>query len=285
MKHLKYIALLLVFVSCRKDVTLVLPEYKQRVVIEGGIETGSTAIVFLSYSVPYFGDFDYSAPEKAFISGAQVVVTDGIEYDTLVQVDPNGGYLYVGTKIKGENNKTYTIKVTVDGKTFETSTSILTPPKLDSLYFKAERDSLGFMWQRFSEPEGTGDCYRWFAKRLNRDAFYAPPFNSVFDDKFIDGKSFEFAYDRGPQPNSLQQNREDPERGYYKTGDTVIVKFCKIGLREYDFWYTYYQNKSSNGNPFSAPSNIKSMFGNYEDAFGAFVGYAPLFDTIIIPKK
>ena len=286
MKKLIALLFIVLFFSCRKDVVLVLPEYKQKVVIEASIETGSPAIVFLSYSVPYFSDFDYSAPEKAFIKGATVEVSDGIKSETLLQLDPTNGYLYIGTQLKGEKGKTYTIKVTVNGKTFETSSTITNPPPLfDSLYFKTERDSLGFIWQRFSEPQGTGDSYRWFAKRLGRDQFYAAPFNSTFDDKFIDGKAFDFGYDRGPQPNQLQQNREDPERGFYKKGDTIVVKFCKIGIREYEFWNTYYQNKSSNGNPFSSPSNIKNMFDKYEDAFGAFVAYSPRFDTIIIPKK
>jgi hypothetical protein len=213
------------------------------------------------------------------------VVSDGLISDTLIEPEPSQGYLYIGTKLLGAEGKSYRLQVTVDGETFETTTDIRKPAPLDSLYFKGEQDSLGFMWQTFSEPAGGGDCYRWFAKRLGRDQFYAAPFGSVFDDKFIDGKTFDFAYDRGPQPNQLQQNREDPERGYYKRGDTVVVKFCKIGRREYDFWNTYYQNKSSNSNPFSAPANIKSMFADYKRAFGAFTGYAPVYDTIVIPDN
>ncbi len=284
MRKIVYIAFVLFSFSCRKDVTLQLPEYTQKVVVEGGIETGQPAVVFLSYSVPYFSDFDYSAPEKAFIKNALVTVSDGILVDTLTQIDPDNGYLYAGFKVFGIEGRKYTLKVEVNGKRFETTTEILGPMNLDSLYFKEERDSLGLIWQTFSEPFGSGDCYRWYAKRLGRDFFYAAPFNSVFDDKFIDGKTFEFGYDRGPQPNQIQQNRQDPERGYYKKGDTVVVKFCKIGRSEYNFWYSYYQNKLSNGNPFSSPSNIQSMFSNHQDVFGAFVGYSPSFDTIIIPK-
>jgi hypothetical protein len=63
------------------------------------------------------------------------------------------------------------------------------------------------------------------------------------------------------------------------------VKFCKIGKKEYEFWNTYYQNKSSNGNPFSAPANVQGTFDNVREVFGAFVGYAPFYDTIIIPKN
>lgn len=285
MKKLIYIFIFFTLFSCRKDVKLKLPEYKQKVVVEASIETGSPAVVFLSYSVPYFGDFDYTAPEKSFIKGAFVTVTDGITIDTLKELNPNTGYLYLGFKLNGQQGKTYTVKVTVANKTYETSTTILNPAKLDSLYFKGEQDSLGFMWQTFSEPLGSGDCYRWYAKRLGRDQFYAAPLFSVFEDKFIDGKTFDFSYDRGPQPNQIQEYRDDPERGYYKRGDTVVVKLCKIGRREYDFWNTYYQNKTSNSNPFSAPSNIKSMFEGNQEVFGAFVGYSPSYDTIIIPEK
>lgn len=284
MKKLSHILALLFFFSCRKDVTLKLPAYKQRVVIEASIETGSPAIVFLSYSVPYFSNFDFSAPQNAFIKGATVVVSDGVQSETLTEVAPGTGYIYLGNKITGQVGKRYTLSVTVDGNTYSTSTSILNPPKLDSVYFKQDHDSLGFIWQHFQEPAGLGDCYRWMAKRLGRDQFYAAPFNSVFDDKFVDGKAFDFGYNRGPQPNEIQSNREDPERGYYKRGDTVVVKFSRIGINEYNFWKTYYLNKTSNSNPFSAPTNIKSMFGDENSAFGAFVGYGISLDTLIIPK-
>jgi hypothetical protein len=271
--------------GCRKDIQLNLPDYQQKVVVEGSIETGGPAIVFLSYSVPYFGTFDFNAPEKAFIKGALVTLSDGIQTDTLKEIDPNNGYLYLGFKIKGQRGKTYTLRVSVNDKTFYASSTILEPAPLDSLYFKGEQDSLGYIWQTFSEPAGVGDYYRWFARRLGKDLFFAAPFNSAFDDKFVDGKTFDFAYDRGPQPNQIQQYREDKERGYFKRGDTVVVKFCKIGAAEYEFWNTYYQNKASNSNPFSAPANIKSMFGNNRDVFGAFVAYSPSYDTIVIPKK
>lgn len=273
-------------ISCRKEVKLNIPDYKQKVVVEASIETNGPPIVLLSWSVPYFGTFDFTTPEKAFIKGAFVTVSDGSSTDTLQELDPNSGYIYLGSKLKGEEGKTYLLKVTVNGKTYSAESTIRNPAKLDSLYFKGEQDSLGYIWQHFSEPAGAGDFYRWFAKRKTKDFFYAAPFGSAFDDKYIDGKSFDFAYDRGPQPNAIQEYRDDPEQGYFKRGDTVIVKFCKIGKNEYDFWNTYYQNKASNSNPFSAPSNIKSMLDNSDhEVFGSFTAYAPFFDTIIIPKK
>lgn len=284
-KYFCHIIILLTLFSCRKDVVLDLPDYKQKIVIEGSIETGSPAVVFLSYSVPYFGNFDFTAPEKVFIKGAVVTVNDGFTTDTLRELDPGQGYVYAGFNLIGRQGREYTIQVNVNGKTYRTSSTILNPVALDSLYFiSIKTDTLGFIGQSFTEPAGQGDCYRWLSKRLGRDEFYAAPFNSVFDDKFIDGKHFDFSYDRGVQPDQYQK-AEDEERGYYKAGDTIVVKFCKIGRKEYDFWFTYYQNKLSNGNPFSSPANVKSMFHNYKECFGAFVAYSPSFDTIVIPKK
>ncbi|PBQ33830.1 hypothetical protein CNR22_19270 [Sphingobacteriaceae bacterium] len=286
MKKTVSIIIFFLLSSCRKDVKLTLPDYQEKVVIEAAIEAGGTALVYLSYSVPYFGDFDYTTPEKAFIKGAVVTISDGTTKETLTELDPSYGYVYAGFNLKGQIGKTYRITVQVNGETYTTSSTILKPVKLDSLYFVEVRgDTLGFIGQKLSEPAGSGDCYRWFAKRLGRDQFYAAPFNSAFDDKFVDGRTFDFSYDRGRQPNSFTQSENDPERGYFKAEDTIVVKFCKIGRKEYDFWFTYYQNKLSNGNPFSAPANVKSMFDNYEKCFGSFVAYSPVFDTIIIPKE
>lgn len=276
---------MLVVSGCRKDVTPVMPEYSEKLVVEGFIETGSPATVYLSRSVPYFGSFDYTRPEQAFIRGGEVTITDGNTTETLKEIYPQLGYLYLGATLIGQPGKTYTIRITHNGRSYEASSTILAPPRLDSVYFKSQIDSLGFIYQRFSEPAGSGDCYRWFAKRLGKDLFYAAPFNSAFDDRFVDGTTFEFGYDRGRQPLLGQNGGNDFNRGYYKIGDTVVVKFCKMGRREYEFWFTYYQNRTSNGNPFSSPANVKSMFDDYENCFGSFVAYAPTFDTLIISGK
>lgn len=276
------------FMACRKDVNVKMPEYKEKLVVEASIETGLVPVVLLSTSVPYFGSFDYKTPEKAFVKGAFVTVTDGVTVDTLKEIDPTTGYIYLGSKLFGTEGKTYTLKVRYSGKEYSVQSTILNKISLDSLYFKWEADSMGYIWQHFKEPAGLGNNYRWFSKRLNtkyQDHFFAAPLFSVFDDKFVDGKPFDFSYDRGPQPDNIQAWRDDPNREYYRVGDTVAVKFTHIGKAEYDFWYTYYQNKASNSNPFSAPTNVKSMFINQEDVFGAFVAYSPSFDTIIIKPK
>lgn len=277
-----FLAMLLL--SCRRDINIKLPAYKQKLVVEASIETGQAAQVLLSISAPYFGNVDLSDPTQFFVKGAFVTVSDGSQTDTLTELIPGTGYIYVGTKVLGQVGGSYALTVRVDDKTYTGTTSILTPVALDSLFFKWEEDTLGFCWGHLTEPAGQGNYYRWLAKRYSGDQFYAAPFASAFDDKFVDGKSFDFSYERPAQPNGQAENEVDVERGLYKVGDTIVVKFCTIGRNEYEFWRSYYANKSSNSNPFSAPANIKSTIVG-GDVIGAFCGYSPSFDTLIVKSK
>ena len=54
--------LLLVFVmlfaSCQKEIEVDIPDYEQKIVIEGSIEAGEPAMVMVSRSISYFADID-----------------------------------------------------------------------------------------------------------------------------------------------------------------------------------------------------------------------------------
>ena len=89
------------------------------------------------------------------------------------------------------------------------------PIILDSLWFLAYEayDSLGFIWAKFTDPDTTGNCYRWFAQRINSYTYnYDPPYDNVIgtmkderplapigsstDDKLFNGLTFDFAFPR-----------------------------------------------------------------------------------------
>lgn len=284
LKLLLFLGLINIITSCQKDIDIKLPDYQEKLVVEASIETGQPARVLLSITAPFFGGTDFSDPTKFFVKGAFITVSDGSLIDTLKELIPGTGYLYVGTKILGQIGSNYHLVIKYNENSYSGITSILNPVALDSVYFKGEKDSLGFCWGHLTEPAGQGNNYRWFAKRITKDQFFAAPFNSAFDDKFIDGQSFEFSYERPPQPDQQQTNENDPNAGFYKVGDTVIVKFCTIGQDEYLFWRSYYSNKASNGNPFSAPSNLRSTISG-ENVIGTFCGYSPSFDTVYAKKN
>ena len=61
---------------------------------------------------------------------------------------------------------------------------------------------------------------------FHQDFQFSKTFNPYFNDKFFNGLSFEFAYEN---PMSFEDPTENnPYRGYFKQGDTIVVKFSNL---------------------------------------------------------
>ena len=303
MKNLFYLLLLsIVLFSCTKEVQIDIPGYKENLVIDGNIETGQPAIVLLSTTNNIYSPTNLDAYLEGFISGATIIVSDGTITDTLTEICtdelPAGTEeiaaaffgipveqlvqlhlcAYISTNIVGEVGKTYSLKVIHDGKTYTSSTSIYPPKSLDSLYWKPQNGTTeyGFSWAILSDETETTDAYKWETKYVSEIVFNKP-FNPFFNDKFFNGLTFEFAYDN-PMSYGDETYPED-FRGYYRVGDTVVIKFSKIGSKEYNFFEKKYNQIYSSGNPFATPTNIPTNIGG--GAFGVWVGYSPSYDTLI----
>jgi hypothetical protein len=283
MRVIIFFGLLLSLSSCVRDVEVILPEHKEKMVVEGHIEPGEKAYVFLSKNVAYFGNTDISNFQNYVIHGAVVTIWDGTQLDTLKEVFPGLGYYYVATYMTGVIGKTYLLTINHNSKTYTASTTIPAPVPLDSIWFQVQgnMDSLGYIWAHLSDPPGLGQQYRWFAKRLNKDSTYLPPYGSVFDDKFIDGESFDFAYNRGRVPNSDAEDDLNIEAYFFKKQDTVVVKFCTLDADAYKFYRQYETEILSAGNPFAAPTSIPSNIYPKGEVLGVFCGYGVWMDTLI----
>jgi hypothetical protein len=65
---------------------------------------------------------------------------------------------------------------------------------------------------------------------------------------------------------------------FYRLGDTIQIKFCSIGNREFEFYNTFEAALGTNGNPFASPIIIKS---NIEGGLGVWCGQSYFSDTLI----
>ncbi|MEO0312243.1 MAG: hypothetical protein RIQ89_1900 [Bacteroidota bacterium] len=271
------------FYACERNITIDLPQGAPQLVVEGYIEAGRGPIVQLSKSSGFFDVLDSNATLSLAVKGAAVTVSDGITTVNLTEAVPGQGYLYIDATntMIGMPGKVYTLTVTAEGQTLTAVTKITEPVGLDSLWFKVDgtRDSLGFVWAKLTDPDTIGNSYRWFAQRLGKDESFVPAPNSVFEDVFINGKSFDFAYDRGPTANDSLANSEPVEEArFFKVGDTIVVKFCTIDQDHFRFWRSYINQNQSNGNPFAAPAPINH---NVVGGLGIWGGYTPFIDTVI----
>ena len=294
--------------SCEKEITVDLPEYKDKIVVEGHIENGLPPYIVLTKSTGYFEPTDISAFEGLFVHDAVVKISGNSTTVTLEEICTASlpvSYLpfiaeYLGISVEdlstfdfcvytrldnsmtGISGNTYTLTIEAEGEVLTSSTQVPALVPLDSVWFEVQQgyDSLGFAWGHLSDPDTLGNAYRWFAKRLNvQGENFIAPLGSVFDDKFIDGKSFDFAYDRGHHPNSQEEENYNDEAHMYKTGDTIVVKFCTIDRESFLFFRSLEQGAMSNSNPFGSPTPILSNIS--ENGLGIWGGYGAVYDTII----
>lgn len=317
MKHAaRLLPFALLLAACEKEITVDLPETEPKVVVEGTIETGQPPIVILTRTQSYFAPTSVSSIASIFIQDALVTVDDGTTVHVLDRLCSDQipdslldeaaaatgidaallsqASICVWTKLDnsllGEEGRTYRLRVEADGKVLTSATKLPFGVALDSTWFKlAEQrpndDSLGFIWAHLNDPDTAGNAYRWYARRINlgtdgeaKDSRFIAPIFSTFEDRYVNGLSFDFNYNRGQEPYSGAEDDNNAESGYFKRGDTVVVKFASIGLPEYQFYNTAYNNITSQGDVFSTPSNAQ---GNIQGGLGVWAGFGVRFDTVI----
>jgi hypothetical protein len=214
-----------------------------------------------------------------------VKVYNGTDTVTLDEVflDTAGTSISVYTtfNMTGEIGKTYSLSVEADGKTISSVTTIPPELPLDSIWWEPgnvpDNDTFVKLVCRYSDPPEPGQYVRYFTKE-NSQPFY-PGVNSVFEDNFINGTTFDFVLDKGV-------NRSDTTSFYegyfqFRRGDTITVKWCAIDQPHFNFWRTLEFELGGQGSPFASPVIIQS---NITGGLGIWGGYSPDYKTLIVPE-
>lgn len=300
-------------VSCEREIEVNVPPIEAQVVVEGTIEPGQPPFILVSYSQNFFDPLSIEDFNSYFIHDAEVYVNDVLMQEVCSEALPDSilpllsqltgialenlttlnfcvysNPVFNPTAVIGQEGETYRLRVVVGDKEMTAITAIPPAIPLNNLYYQtwANTDSLGLVWGNLTDPDTLGNAYRWYAKRINRsDAdssrskdlnFYAP-LGSAFDDNFINGTTFDFGYGRATGQNSTATDDNNEERGFFKEGDTVVVKFCTITPAAARSIRTLETQVGSTGNPFASPANIESMING---GLGLWIGYGVSYDTI-----
>jgi hypothetical protein len=281
------VAYCLLLSSCEKNITLDLPNAESKIVVEGYVYQDTFPYVFLTKSAPFFSTLDSAQLQQYVVKGAKVIINNGTITDTMYEYQYGQATVYFSLAMKGEVGKTYTLRVEAEGQVLTSTTSIPQPVPLDSLWWKVDgqKDSLGFVWAHLTDPATVGNNYRWFAQRINhypdgeiKDETFIAPNGSTFQDKFFNGRGIDFPYNRGELPNSTKEDDNNDERGYFKRGDTVVVRFTTIDKANFEFWRSEETQVQNNGNPFANAAPIPT---NISGGLGIWGGYGVSIDTVI----
>ncbi len=310
----KIVYLLFVFglLGCTKEVNIDIPGFQEMLVIDGSIETGMPPIIFISKSKDIYASTNLNAFLNGFQTGAIVTVNNGTSSVVLDEICadnlPPGtetivadllgipvselpnyhlcAYTTFNTSIWGEVGKTYALEVTFEGKTYTSSTKIENPTNLNSVFWQTDKNysDRGYSWANLSDNPSQYDAYKWEVKRLNTygnstpiDTKFTTTFNPVFDDEFMNGKTFNFFYEN-PMTSS-DDNIPSDYRGYFLLNDTVVIKLSKMERKVYEFMEKKYVQMGTAGNPFATPTNVTTNITG--GAIGVWAGYSPTYDTLI----
>jgi hypothetical protein len=289
---LSIFCLLILATACEKSINFQPRNTDTAVVVEAYIESGGPPVVILSNSLDYFSQITPDILAASFIHNADIFISNGTRTHKLKEYTvPTGTgysvYYYsidsanLATAVTGEFNKTYNLRVVVNGKEYTSTTTIPALAKqVDSIWWipaPANPDtSKVVVMSKVTDPPGFGNYIRYYTK-VNDSAFFPPP-ASVFDDQIIDGTTYIVEVEHGVDRN---QEIDFDTYSFFERGDTVTLKFTNIDKATYDFWRTIEFSYGSIGNPFSSPTKV---LGNVNGALGYFGGYAVQYRTLVIPK-
>ncbi len=281
--------------SCVKDVSVDMPQPIDKLIVEGIIELNEYPIVFLTKNAAYFEAVDSNVVQNSIVFGAmaKVIVSNGIITDTLVPYTftkwPYNGYY--GTKIKGEINGTYSLKILYNDKEYTSTTFIPDTVGIDTVWFDKfqGRDSIGFLNIKYKDPIENGNYFGLLTKvHQYQNWFYRPYFGThVADDKLGNNSEFSFSpISKGYERNSFFNDFSSGNEDIFKTvgfsiGDTVSIKLFTIDQVSYNIWSSWYSHQATNGNPFTNPATVLT---NIEGApsNGYWMGYGSYIRTVYI---
>ena len=277
--------------GCEKKIDFNLKDVEPKLVVEASIENDRPPLVSLTKSLGYFSTLSPQVLAQSFVHNAEVFVSNGTLTHKLkeytVPLAPGFNLYYysidssnLATAFVGQLNGSYSLRIVSEGKEYLAATTIPDITRqIDSLWWKPapanEDTNKVVIMVKATDPQGYGDYIRYFSKNQDQPVYF-PPSNSVFDDLFIDGTTYEIQLQPG-----YDSNADSTEKDFFFKGDTISFKVSNIDRATFDFWRTWEFAISSIGNPFATPNKILGNISN--GALGYFGGYASQYRSIIIP--
>jgi hypothetical protein len=241
------ISLALLFCACQKVIDVDLKDNQPTIVIEGEVTDNPSipSTVKITKSVNFSEDNVFPT-----VSGALVTISDNAGNNaTLNETSPG---VYQTTSIAGVQGRTYYLTISVDGKTYSSTSTMPIKVNLDTVLIG---ESFGpgppggkAATPKFTDPLGRGNNYRF---KLSKNRIVS---KSLFllDDQVLDG---------GPNNRSISDQELE-----FKTGDTAIITMMCIDKSVQLYFYSLSQN--GNGPDASAtPANPVTNIN------GAILGY------------
>ena len=272
-KGLIIIVMLFLLASCQ-DENFETPSYSNKIVVDGWIEQGQHAKVFLTWSCPYFSAVDSISILNLVLTSAKVSVSDG-SFEEILMLRRNDAYfppfVYESNTLRGVTGRKYSLKVEYGGHTVTASTQIPESQPIDSLWFSPAEgvDTAGYIMLKFPDRAGIDNYYRILTKKASATR-YAPVFLPNLDGSLVDGQIITM---------SITEESSETTPKLFCVNDTVNVKLYTMNYSEFRFWDSLYNEHLNTTNPFAA-SNLHVQ-SNIDGGLGVWAGYGISIKQIV----
>lgn len=275
---------LLCLVSCKTEIELEQADYEQKIVVDGWIESGNFANVFLTLSSPFLTNYDSASISQTFLKYAKITLScSNGDMDTLVvfpQKNTFPPFVYKTTRMKGITGCTYQLMIETRGKTITASTTIPAAPVIDNLRMETVSDSSGYLLMGV-QPSTTEKLHLFVqVKSKLADRNFHPSKIPVCLLHESNRMQEIYVY-RTTESNLLLSNDEnyyykDWNRYLYSLKDTLQVKVGMIDVESYQVLKSLYADQSMQVNPFAF--NTAGIQSNIVGGIGRWtgIGLAPL---------
>tara|TARA_B100001758_G_scaffold50625_1_gene41131 strand:+ start:16016 stop:17017 length:1002 start_codon:yes stop_codon:yes gene_type:complete len=305
---------LIITLACQKAVEIDLNSVNNQLVVEGYIQQGYPAYVFLTKSQSYFNPVDSNTLNNISVDNAKVFIErdDGVSHqltyiDTEILDSLNlsdtlklpFNALYVDLS-NNENQFSkigykYKLRIEWNGQIISAVTSIPPQYPIDSVWVKRKDDTLEgdykcYIWARINDPDTIGNSAVIHFKRdigwRPMDPLFIPCAISARTDNLVNGEHFEAMFARSGRFSDedgflLPFYADRVVDGDFVRKDIVLLRISHVDQRTYKFWRSAERMQDSNGNPFSEPMNLSS---NIDGGLGIWGGYGVSYYYIpIVP--
>ena len=180
---MKYFLIFLAFTFIGCDNSNIEPDFQKGLTIEGYIEEGKHAKVYLTSSLPFSGVVDSLDVIKAMETKAKVeLISDDLsEILTLKRDDNRYPFLYYkGNLIKGEIDENYEIKISLHGQDYVASTKVPSLPVIN--YIETINVELEGEVEKFLKLS--------IENEMLKESYYKILIRGVDESKFSDSKPY-----------------------------------------------------------------------------------------------
>jgi hypothetical protein len=223
------------FMSCTKTITPALNTAPTQLVIQGAIsDTAGPYYVSVLNSVGFYASNSYPG-----VSGANITITDSMSGLRDVLTETTTGYYITHTLVQGIYGHTYILNVSLNGKTYTSSSTMPQPVVLDSVTFDNTTKNTIRAQANYQDPKGVVNFYK-----------YSLVINGVFD------KRFQVFEDRLSDGRYIQ-DKVDADTSEIKHND--LVQLSLVGIDKHV--YTYLNEAEGiayNNNNLAAPATPTS---------------------------